>query len=202
MFPRLSPLSDAPKIPESRLALSGEAKTIGARAGSKGRDLLRTECNTDMGLISLPATILWTSTKRQTALLLRALGLDHTISSYCVCIPFSFFGSESSRSVTVDFCLFSVSWVSRLVHFLCSRSTLSSSVPFPPHTHSITNMGFSLLQSVFLLASARQALASCAHGTFLSPRAEDGSVKVNTFGYAGEIVSTYARTCPVQKSTD
>ena len=51
------------------------------------------------------------------------------------------------------------------------------------------NMGVSLLQTVFLLASARQAFASCAHGTFLSPRAEDGSVKVNTFGYSGEIVS-------------
>ena len=55
-----------------------------------------------------------------------------------------------------------------------------------PH---IINMGVSLLQTVFLLASARQAFASCAHGTFLSPRAEDGSVKVNTFGYSGEIVS-------------
>lgn len=59
---------------------------------------------------------------------------------------------------------------------------------FPSRPH-IINMGVSLLQTVFLLASASQAFASCAHGTFLSPRAEDGSVKVNTFGYSGEIVS-------------
>lgn len=127
-------------------------------------------------------------------LLLRPLdSLDHTILGFCVCIPFSFFGSESSRSATIDFFLFVVYFflVSRLDHLLrCGRST-----SFPRHyvlfssRPHIINMGVSLLQTVFLLVSARQAFASCAHGTFLSPRAEDGSVKVNTFGYSGEIVS-------------
>ncbi|KAK4147377.1 alpha carbonic anhydrase [Dichotomopilus funicola] len=45
-------------------------------------------------------------------------------------------------------------------------------------------MGFSL-QALLLAVTATQALASCAHGTFLSPRAEDGTVKVNKFGYTG-----------------
>ncbi|KAK0707258.1 alpha carbonic anhydrase [Lasiosphaeris hirsuta] len=44
------------------------------------------------------------------------------------------------------------------------------------------------LQTVLLAASARQAIASCAYGTFLHPRAEEGgAVPINTFGYTGSI---------------
>jgi hypothetical protein len=47
------------------------------------------------------------------------------------------------------------------------------------------------VQALFLAASATRVLASCAHGTFLQPRAEEGAegeVKVGTFGYIGTIV--------------
>ncbi|KAK3291312.1 alpha carbonic anhydrase [Chaetomium fimeti] len=43
------------------------------------------------------------------------------------------------------------------------------------------------LRALFLAASATRALASCAHGTFLRPRAEGGTVEVATFGYTGSI---------------
>ena len=42
------------------------------------------------------------------------------------------------------------------------------------------------LQALFLAASATRVFASCAHGTFLSPRAE-GAVEVDKFGYKGAI---------------
>ncbi|KAL2150605.1 hypothetical protein VTH82DRAFT_7168 [Thermothelomyces myriococcoides] len=41
------------------------------------------------------------------------------------------------------------------------------------------------LGALFLVSWATQAYASCAHGTFLSPRAEDGAVEVGKFGYTG-----------------
>ncbi|KAK4185759.1 alpha carbonic anhydrase [Podospora australis] len=44
-----------------------------------------------------------------------------------------------------------------------------------------------LLQALFLTASAGRALASCAYGTFLHPRAEGEEVPVATFGYTGVI---------------
>ncbi|KAL2133487.1 hypothetical protein VTI74DRAFT_2252 [Chaetomium olivicolor] len=47
-------------------------------------------------------------------------------------------------------------------------------------------MGFSL-RALFLTASATRVLASCAHGTFLMPRAEGEEVKVGKFGYTGNI---------------
>ncbi|KAK0617508.1 alpha carbonic anhydrase [Immersiella caudata] len=47
-------------------------------------------------------------------------------------------------------------------------------------------MGGQFLRVLFLAASAREAFASCAYGTHLQPRAE-GEVKVNTFGYTGQI---------------
>ncbi|OHE99812.1 tat pathway signal sequence [Colletotrichum orchidophilum] len=37
----------------------------------------------------------------------------------------------------------------------------------------------------FFAASVSQVLASCAYGTHLDPRAEDGKVKVNNFAYTG-----------------
>ncbi|KAK4135056.1 carbonic anhydrase [Trichocladium antarcticum] len=43
------------------------------------------------------------------------------------------------------------------------------------------------LQALVLVASATRVFASCAHGTFLSPRAEGGTVEVKTFGYSGTI---------------
>ncbi|KAK3350282.1 alpha carbonic anhydrase [Lasiosphaeria hispida] len=43
------------------------------------------------------------------------------------------------------------------------------------------------LQTLLLAASAGQAVASCAYGTFLHPRAEEGAVPINTFGYTGSI---------------
>lgn len=46
-------------------------------------------------------------------------------------------------------------------------------------------LSFSVL---FLPVFASQVLASCAHGTHILPRAE-GAIKVNTFGYTGNIVS-------------
>jgi hypothetical protein len=47
-----------------------------------------------------------------------------------------------------------------------------------------------LLKVSLFAASATQVLASCAYGTHIQPRAEEGgAVKVNTFGYAGTIVS-------------
>ncbi|KAK5658062.1 hypothetical protein OQA88_2618 [Cercophora sp. LCS_1] len=49
-------------------------------------------------------------------------------------------------------------------------------------------MGGQILRALFLAATARQALASCAHGTFLQPRAEEGgAVPISTFGYTGRI---------------
>ncbi|KAK0640737.1 alpha carbonic anhydrase [Cercophora newfieldiana] len=48
-------------------------------------------------------------------------------------------------------------------------------------------MGGHILKALFLAVSARQVLASCAYGTHLQPRAETGEVKVNTFGYTGQI---------------
>ncbi|KAL2177542.1 alpha carbonic anhydrase [Thermothelomyces heterothallicus CBS 202.75] len=43
------------------------------------------------------------------------------------------------------------------------------------------------LGALLLAAWATRAYASCAHGTFLSPRAEDGTVEVGKFGYTGTI---------------
>ncbi|GJN66496.1 hypothetical protein PLICBS_000514 [Purpureocillium lilacinum] len=47
-------------------------------------------------------------------------------------------------------------------------------------------MHFKAVAGLVLLTFANQASASCAYGTILQPRAEGGTVKVNTFGYAGE----------------
>lgn len=42
---------------------------------------------------------------------------------------------------------------------------------------------------LIVAASVTHASASCAYGTHLSPRAEEGApIKVNTFGYTGVIV--------------
>jgi hypothetical protein len=49
------------------------------------------------------------------------------------------------------------------------------------------NMGLTL-RALFLAASATRVIASCAHGTFLRPRAEGGTVEVAKFGYTGSIV--------------
>ncbi|CAF3591112.1 unnamed protein product [Fusarium graminearum] len=46
------------------------------------------------------------------------------------------------------------------------------------------------LRGLLLAAFASKAIASCAYGTLLHPRAEDGSVEVNTFGYTGKIGPT------------
>ncbi|KAL2194397.1 alpha carbonic anhydrase [Corynascus similis CBS 632.67] len=43
------------------------------------------------------------------------------------------------------------------------------------------------LRSLLLAASATRVLASCAHGTFLRPRAEGDTVEVANFGYTGTI---------------
>ncbi|KAK4096286.1 carbonic anhydrase [Parathielavia hyrcaniae] len=43
------------------------------------------------------------------------------------------------------------------------------------------------LQLLALVASATRVFASCAHGTFLRPRAENGTVEVANFGYIGKI---------------
>ncbi|KAK4156598.1 alpha carbonic anhydrase [Chaetomidium leptoderma] len=44
------------------------------------------------------------------------------------------------------------------------------------------------LRALLVAASATRVLASCAHGTFLRPRAEEGgAVQVGTFGYIGTI---------------
>lgn len=45
------------------------------------------------------------------------------------------------------------------------------------------------LRALLLSAFASEAIASCAYGTLLQPRAEGGKVEVNTFGYTGKIVS-------------
>lgn len=50
-------------------------------------------------------------------------------------------------------------------------------------------MHFKAVAGLVLLTFANQASASCAYGTILQPRAEGGTVKVNTFGYAGEKVN-------------
>ncbi|KAK3988027.1 alpha carbonic anhydrase [Cladorrhinum sp. PSN332] len=44
-----------------------------------------------------------------------------------------------------------------------------------------------LFQTLIFAASATRVFASCAYGTHLMPRAEDGEVKVSTFGYTGSI---------------
>lgn len=42
---------------------------------------------------------------------------------------------------------------------------------------------------LMIAASVTHASASCAYGTHLSPRAEEGApIEVNTFGYTGVIV--------------
>ncbi|KAG8670400.1 hypothetical protein FPOAC2_09759 [Fusarium poae] len=46
------------------------------------------------------------------------------------------------------------------------------------------------LRALLLGAFASKAMASCAYGTLLHPRAEDGTVEVNTFGYTGKIGPT------------
>lgn len=46
------------------------------------------------------------------------------------------------------------------------------------------------LRALLLSAFASKAIASCAYGTLLQPRAEGGKVEVNTFGYTGKIVCT------------
>lgn len=51
---------------------------------------------------------------------------------------------------------------------------------------------------LIVAASVTHASASCAYGTHLSPRAEEGApIKVNTFGYTGVIVrySRLSLTC-------
>ncbi|KAK4128030.1 carbonic anhydrase [Parathielavia appendiculata] len=45
----------------------------------------------------------------------------------------------------------------------------------------------STLLALALAASATRVFASCAHGTFLRPRAENGTVEIATFGYTGNI---------------
>lgn len=53
----------------------------------------------------------------------------------------------------------------------------------------ISKMAGSLVLRLGLLAVlASKAWASCAYGTLLHPRAEEGTVDVNIFGYTGEIV--------------
>ncbi|KAG5659541.1 hypothetical protein HG530_015232 [Fusarium avenaceum] len=52
-------------------------------------------------------------------------------------------------------------------------------------------MAGSITRQLLLLgALASEALASCAYGTLLHPRAEGGAVEVNTFGYTGKIGPT------------
>ncbi|KAF4341374.1 carbonic anhydrase [Fusarium beomiforme] len=46
------------------------------------------------------------------------------------------------------------------------------------------------LRALLLSAFASKAIASCAYGTLLQPRAEGGKVEVNTFGYTGKIGPT------------
>ncbi|AEO58693.1 hypothetical protein MYCTH_2306185 [Thermothelomyces thermophilus ATCC 42464] len=48
-------------------------------------------------------------------------------------------------------------------------------------------MGLTLGALLLAAWATRTAYASCAHGTFLSPRAEDGTVEVGKFGYTGTI---------------
>ncbi|KAK1759869.1 putative carbonic anhydrase [Echria macrotheca] len=49
-------------------------------------------------------------------------------------------------------------------------------------------MGGQFFRALLLAATAREVFASCAHGTFLQPRAEaDGAVPISTFGYTGRI---------------
>jgi carbonic anhydrase len=43
------------------------------------------------------------------------------------------------------------------------------------------------LRAFLLAASATRVFASCAHGTFLRPRAEGGTVEVAKFGYTGAV---------------
>ncbi|RKK08933.1 hypothetical protein BFJ63_vAg9956 [Fusarium oxysporum f. sp. narcissi] len=46
------------------------------------------------------------------------------------------------------------------------------------------------LRALLFSAFASKAIASCAYGTLLQPRAEGGKVEVNTFGYTGKIGPT------------
>lgn len=49
-------------------------------------------------------------------------------------------------------------------------------------------MEFGVVHLGLLLAAASPAVASCAYGTWLHPRAE-GEVEIGTFGYIGPQVS-------------
>lgn len=44
--------------------------------------------------------------------------------------------------------------------------------------------------------AATEVAASCAYGTHLMPRAEEGEVPVNTFGYSGTIVCYTSHLTP------
>jgi hypothetical protein len=57
------------------------------------------------------------------------------------------------------------------------------------------------LRALFLVASATRVFASCAHGTFLHPRAEGDTVEVGKFGYIGTAVSSPGHDTPT-KATD
>jgi carbonic anhydrase len=73
-------------------------------------------------------------------------------------------------------------------HFIVFNNPLQH-IPFS----NISSFGFYsfkmglTLRALLLAASATRVLASCAHGTFLRPRAEGGTVEVAKFGYTGTI---------------
>lgn len=73
-------------------------------------------------------------------------------------------------------------------YILCIQYLLSYLNIYIPYFLSFPSNMALMLQTLVLVASATRVFASCAHGTFLSPRAEGGTVEVKTFGYSGTIV--------------
>lgn len=52
----------------------------------------------------------------------------------------------------------------------------------------------SLLKALVFVAAVKQVLGSCAYGTFLHPRAEEGEqIPISTFAYSGSKVSFHTR---------
>jgi hypothetical protein len=130
-------------------------------------------CFVDLGIVSVRFSALLTFS-------LSYLGSATLFLSLCVlCIP----------KYTEHILLNSFTTFLTYLHILQTRPARCAN-----RLTSLYNMGLTL-RSLLLVASATRAFASCAHGTFLRPRAENGTVEVGKFGYSGSIVSPFSARC-------
>ena len=107
-----------------------------------------------------------------------------------ICGLASFRRSRSFLRCRFTLVSFSSFLVDLSLHFLSSASLLLLSLLAGP------TMASGLLRVVAIAASVTQAVASCAYGTHLAPRAEEGGeIKVNTFAYTGTQVRCHIPDC-------